>query len=76
MAANGRPPRPASGAASFPLRLDVPPTSSEQEGPSTWDGTPQDTRRFAHPLAREKEQLAVLSNAFAMAMHEYTTIAS
>ena len=60
-------------APPFPLQLEVPPTSSEQEGPSTWDGTPQDTFRFEHPLSREREQLDVLSASFAMALHEYQT---
>ena len=49
----------------------VPPPSAQLEGPATWDGTPQDTNRFEHPLAREQDQLANLSTSLQSAMDEY-----
>lgn len=59
-------------AASQQLQLPtVPPPSAQLEGPATWDGTPQDTNRFEHPLAREKDQLANLSTSLQSAMDEY-----
>ena len=59
-------------AASQQLQLPVvPPPSAHLEGPATWDGTPQDTNRFEHPLAREKDQLANLSTSLQSAMDEY-----
>ena len=68
--------RPAAAAlrpaASQLLQLPtVPPPSSQLEGPATWDGTPQDTDRFEHPLAREQDQLAVLDTSLESAMCEY-----
>ena len=59
-------------AASQQLQLPiVPPPSAQLEGPATWDGTPQDTNRFEHPLAREQDQLANLSTSLQSAMDEY-----
>ena len=59
-------------AASQQLQLPtVPPPSAQLEAPATWDGTPQDTNRFEHPLAREKDQLANLSTSLQSAMDEY-----
>ena len=57
-------------APSLPLELVVPPTSSEQEGPATWDCTPQGAALFAHPLARAPQQLQVLNQSFESALVE------
>ncbi len=59
-------------AASQQLQLPtVPPPSAQLEGPATWDGTPQGTNQFEHPLAREQDQLANLNTSLQSAMDEY-----